>query len=114
MKYLLIIALLVASLWAGDLEKGLDAYNKKHYKEALKLLNPLAIQGNPKAQNNIGDMYYYGEGVKKNFKEAVKWYQKAAEQGNSDAQYNLGCKKRSKSDTYDTSVRTPMTVLFGQ
>jgi len=26
----------------------------------------------------------------------------------------LGCKKRSKSDTYDTSVRTPMTVTFGQ
>jgi hypothetical protein len=24
------------------------------------------------------------------------------------------CKKRSKSDTYDTSVRTPMTVSFGQ
>ena len=26
----------------------------------------------------------------------------------------LNCKKRSKSDTYDTLVRTPMTVSFGQ
>ncbi len=27
---------------------------------------------------------------------------------------DMTCKKRSKSDTYDTSIRTPMTVSFGQ
>ena len=28
--------------------------------------------------------------------------------------YEVICKKRSKSDTHDTSIRTPMTVSFGQ
>ena len=42
------------------------------------------------AQNNLGNCYYYGDGVKKDYVEAVKWYRKAADQGDADAQYNLG------------------------
>ena len=51
---------------------------------------PLAQQGNPIAQFNLGAMYSNGEGVAQDYKEAFKWYQLAAEQGVAQAQYNLG------------------------
>ena len=57
--------------------------------ELIKLIK-VAEQGDTDAQNDLGDKYYYGQGIDQNYPEAVKWYRKAAEQGNSDAQYNLG------------------------
>lgn len=43
-----------------------------------------------KAQNNLGQLYYFGKGVKQDCFEAVKWFEKAATQGNAAAQSNLG------------------------
>jgi uncharacterized protein len=45
---------------------------------------------NPNAQYIIGEMYYYGLGVKEDHAEAAIWFRKAAEQGNSDAQFVIG------------------------
>mgnify|MGYP003639806128 FL=1 len=50
----------------------------------------LAEQGDAEAQNNLGVMYNYGNGVPENYEAAVMWYTKAAEQGYDKAQYNLG------------------------
>ena len=36
--------------WGGDLQKGIDAYHKGDYAAALRMLQPLAHQGNAKAQ----------------------------------------------------------------
>jgi TPR repeat protein len=58
----------------------------KDYKENKKA----ADQGFADAQNNLGFMYQYGQGVAPDFKEAVKWYHKAADQGFAGAQNNLG------------------------
>ena len=41
--------------------------------------------GDAEAQNNLGDSYYYGEGVEQDYAEAVKWWQMAVEQGDEDA-----------------------------
>lgn len=49
-----------------------------------------AMLDNADAQNNLGNRYYFGEGVKQDYAEAVNWYKLAAEQGNVSAQYNLG------------------------
>ena len=49
-----------------------------------------AEQGNTKAQFNLGNGYYTGEGVPQDYKEAFNWYRKAAEQGHSSAQNSLG------------------------
>ena len=49
-----------------------------------------AEQGDALAQNNLGGMYYNGQGVVQDDKEAVKWYTKASEQGDALAQNNLG------------------------
>ena len=77
-------------VFADDYQDGNDAYNRKDYKTAYKLWLPLAEQGDAKAQYNLGQMYYEGQGVPQDHKEAVKWYRLAAEQGFAKGQYNLG------------------------
>ena len=47
-------------VFADPLEDGQAAYNRGDYTTALKLLRPLAEQGNANAQNNIGWMYDQG------------------------------------------------------
>lgn len=49
-----------------------------------------AEQGYAAAQNNLGGMYYDGEGTLKDPKQAFYWYKKSAEQGHAEAQYDLG------------------------
>ena len=75
---------------ADDLQKGLAAYEAGDYETALAILTPLAKGGNADAQNNLGWMYDYGEGIEQNAEEAVKWYRRAAKQGHAIAQNNLG------------------------
>ena len=50
----------------------------------------LASKGDANAQNNLGVIYYFGEGVPQDYEKAVEWYSKAAEQGFAPAQSNLG------------------------
>lgn len=75
---------------AGPYEDANDAFYKGDYKTYLKILEPLAIQGSPKAQTWVGDVYVFGRGVPQDFRQAYKWYRLAATQGNSDAQTYLG------------------------
>ena len=49
-----------------------------------------AEQGAANAQNDLGVMYYNGEGVPQDYVEAVRWYRLAADQGFAAAQLNLG------------------------
>ena len=56
----------------------------------INFLSKLANQGYKEIQNNLGDCYYDGRGVKQDYDKAVKWYKLAAEQGYAVAQYNLG------------------------
>ena len=79
------------SLRASDMyNKGLEAYKKKDYTEAVKWYRKAAEQGYANAQNNLGNCYYYGRGVTQDYYEAVKWYRKAAEQGNANAMSWMG------------------------
>ena len=48
---------------SGD--DALSAYTKGDYKTALKLLGPMAEDGNTFAEFTIGKMYLNGEGVSK-------------------------------------------------
>jgi len=49
-----------------------------------------AEQGNANAQNNLGSMYQYGDGVPQDYKKSVMWYEKSASQGLPMAKVNLG------------------------
>ena len=80
---------LTAPAWAG-FDEGLAALKRDDYATALREFRPLAEQGNAKAQNSLGDMYFATVGVPYDLAEAVKWYRKAAEQGHAEAQNSLG------------------------
>ena len=65
----------------ADYEKGLEAFQREDYAEALKQFEPIAKRGNADAQRMVGLLYEDGLGVTKNFDEADKWYGLAAAQG---------------------------------
>ena len=75
---------------AGPLEDGIEAVDRGDYATALRLLQPLAQNGDPEAQINLGNMYFDGNGVPQDNAESVKWYLLAAGQGSADAQIALG------------------------
>ncbi len=80
----------VNPVFGGQFEDAVAAYDRGDYATAYRLFEPLAQQGIPEAQYNLGGMYAEGRGVPQNYGKAVKWFRKAAEQGNATAQYNLG------------------------
>ena len=100
MKRLLILPVLLLTLLVGnpavsaDFKKGVIAYQSGDYATALREWEPLAKQGDSRAQFNLGLMYGKGRGVLRDYKTAVKWYRLAAEQGYASAQSNL---KKMKS-----------------
>jgi uncharacterized protein len=71
-------------------ETGVAAQETGSYAKALRLLSPLAQQGDPSAQYNLGLMFDNGQGLAQDYATAVTWYRKAAEQGHAAAQTNLG------------------------
>ena len=75
---------------AGPLEDGVGAYKRGDYTTALRILRPLADQGNAEAQFWLGAMYEHGQGVAHDYREARHWVRLAAEQGNALAQTFLG------------------------
>ena len=81
-----------SEVFVDDFQDATDAYKRKDYETAYKLILPLAEQGNADAQFNLGLTYDNGRGVPQDYKEAVKWYRLSAEQGNASAQYNLALK----------------------
>jgi len=76
------ILLLVAfsgAAFAGPLEDALAAHDRGDDATALRLIRPLADQGNADAQYNLGNMYATGKGVPKDGSEAAKWFRRAAD-----------------------------------
>src|ERR1017187_2778015 len=92
---------------AAAYEDAFAAYQKGDYANALKLMKPLAEQGNVNAQYNVGVMYNENL-VKQDYAQAVKWFQKAAAQGNIFAQVDLGTLYES-----GRGVKTDYKVALG-
>ena len=66
------------------------AYQNGNYASALKLADPLAAEGDARAQSILGLIYYRGRGVPQDHNEAVKWFRSAADRGDVAAQFYLG------------------------
>jgi TPR repeat protein len=99
---------LVGAAFGGPFEDGQAALDRGDYATALKLLRPLADEGNAAAQHDLGSIYHSratsqrvrlgiltgsvppGEGVLRNYTAAVKWYRLSANQGNAMGQNSLG------------------------
>ena len=75
--------------WA-DFSKADAAYERGDFATALKLIRPLAEQGDADAQNFLGFMYFHGDGVPKNLVKAARWYGKSAYQGHEAGEIHLG------------------------
>ena len=97
-----------AVAFADQFEDSIAAYDRGDYATAVRLLRPLAEQGNAQAQNGLGAMYYNGKGVAQDFKEAVKWYRLAAVQGYASAQLNLGAMYYEGQGVVENFIRAYM------
>jgi TPR repeat protein len=89
---------------AGALQDGQAALESGDYATALRILLPLASQGNPQAQHKLSLMYALGYGVHEDHVEAAKWERKAAEGGDPDAQFMLGSAYRSGNGVPQNAV----------
>jgi hypothetical protein len=75
---------------AGPFEDAQEADQNGDYATELRILRPLAEQGNALAQLGLGLMYAKGQGVPQDYAQAFVWYRKAADQGDADAQTIVG------------------------
>ena len=85
----LLLAGLAAQAGAGELEDAKALFEQKKYPEAMKLYARLANAGNVEAQQNLGQMYWYGEAGEIDEAKARAWFTKAAAKGNKVAADSL-------------------------
>ena len=79
-----------AGCYVEDPPPYVTAFLNGDYVTAMRLIRPLADQGNAYAQYELGSMYVNGQGVPEDYAEAAKWFRLAADQGNAKAQFGLG------------------------
>lgn len=58
--------------------------------ENFKAVYKKALTGNSDAQNDIGEMFHFGKGVRRDFHLAKMWYLLSSNQGNPEAPNHLG------------------------
>ena len=69
--------------------RGVDAYKRKDYAEALAQWSASVAKGNIDAMNNLGYLLYYGRGTDRAPQDAVQLWRVAAFAGQSEAQWHL-------------------------
>lgn len=89
------VVLICLSACASNLEVGNSHFANGQYDQAAMMWNPLALDGDPSAQYNVGLLWEYGLGsTPLNREEAFGWYLRSAQQGLVDgmvkvAEYQL-------------------------
>jgi hypothetical protein len=83
------LALGVDSKRAPDTDAAYAAYQKGDRTTALRLSQPLAEQGDARAQSLLGFIHYNDRGGLRDDAEAAKWSRLAADQGDAAAQFRL-------------------------
>jgi uncharacterized protein len=66
---------------AGPLDEAKAAAERGDYATEMRLIRPLAEQGDALAQGALGSMYLYGQGVPQDYAQAISWLRKAADKG---------------------------------
>jgi TPR repeat protein len=94
-RYVGVLCLLLAvtSLFAGEManvDDGAALIEELEYGEAFSVLQPLAAQGDARAQVLIGYMYQRGQGRDRDIHQAEYWYRQAAAQWDPNGLYMLG------------------------
>lgn len=83
-----------AALANDDLERAVEAYERTHYAESVRLLRPAAQDGNLRAQEMLGLMHLYGAAlygaeVPRDLDQARYWLKRAAAAGSAVAVHAL-------------------------
>jgi uncharacterized protein len=80
------------SIFAGPLEEGTAAADRRDYGTAIGILQPMADAGDTAAQLRLGKLFAFcGSGCKyRSGTSAIKWLRLAAEKGSVEAQSLLG------------------------
>ena len=73
-----------------DMSIAYGAYINGDYITALRIIEPLAVKGDLKAQYILGYMHENGHVATQDFALAAKWYRMAAEQGDAISEISLG------------------------
>ncbi|MDE6742296.1 MAG: TIR domain-containing protein [Lachnospiraceae bacterium] len=87
-------AVIEAGCVEGYWGSGVIAFDNEDYDTALECWNKV-LEGdeslyNADAMRNIGNLYYFGQGVKQDYAQAKEWWEKAAELGDAAAMSNIG------------------------
>ena len=78
-----VLGLFVSVAWAWPA----SATRRKGIDQALLAK---ANAGSAEAQNQLGNAYYFGDGVRRDYAQAAIWYRKAATQGDPDSEFRIG------------------------
>lgn len=89
---------------SGPLERGLDAYERMRYAEAVVQLQAAAGAGDSRAEEILGFMYlqgaaFYGAAVPFDRERALLWFVRAARHGREVSQHMLCVLTGRPSDT---------------
>jgi hypothetical protein len=72
------------------LKNGNKAYQQRDYSEAMRWFTMAAGQGDAVAEDDVGELYFFGHGVPVDYATAMVWYRRSAAQGNATAQDGIG------------------------
>ncbi|MBO0733782.1 MAG: sel1 repeat family protein [Methylocapsa sp.] len=70
-------------------DAGEAAYGDGRFRDALRIWQPLAESGDPRAAFGLGLLYDLGEGIGQDSAAAYNWYRRAAEEGYVPAEFNV-------------------------
>lgn len=105
-SFLLAISL-STTLYADEMSDALVLQQRKEFQQAKQIFSKLANEGNVKAQEELADMYWYGDGMPMDLAQAEYWFTKAAQAGSSKATSSLQVMKarvtRKPEITYYTT-----------
>src|SRR5260370_11874948 len=87
---IVLVSAFAAPVAAGTFEDAVDAHARGDHANALRLIRPLANDGDATAQFYLGLMYMTGQGVQQGYSAAAFWFRKAAGQGYAFPHSNLG------------------------
>ena len=74
---------------AQTLDEAWTAYNIGQYNKVVQMVQPLASDGNPRAQVLLARCYENGLGVPQDMETAAKWFHLAADQNYAEGQVQL-------------------------
>lgn len=101
------------------MKQGHEEAKEKFYSFYSKLLEKTAKEGDVRAQFEIGNAYFKGNGVGQDYETAAEWYLKAMDQEHEDAKkmfyqfYSKELEKRAKDGDAEAQFRIGNCYLLG-